>query len=443
VANCGHFEGVDESTSIGMMPTSLCGGIPSKITDIMDQQIQYTRRFNPMAIKWNELTKTRYPGVRKRPADGALVIRVKQVDPRKGKKVELFEVLQHQDVQQAVAERAGLVRQLKDGTYGNNVGPKVTLSTYAQRWIVQKKNEGLRTRSLEHNVNVLTKFVLPFLGDVYVNTLTPMDIRRWQNEVASLKKPDGTKYSQWTMAGWVAMLRNIVRDAVVEFGLRINPCMGLKKVGKPKSPRANRHLTLPQLRQFLKLVERWFPDHYGITLLLATYGLRWGEASALHIEHIDEEAMELKVVQSHTRGQVTRTKTDSYKYLPLDDGVLLVLKDYISWVKASKRGGADNQRLFPGRNGGYRLPGSCSKAWTKVCAAMGLGWTVTAHDLRRTFQNMLRQAGVGLTVQQALMGHSSIQMTEHYSSVNGDEKREAVAKVVSLMAYKEVKEETA
>ena len=41
-------------------------------------------------------------------------------------------------------------------------------------------------------------------------------------------------------------------------------------------------------------------------------------------------------------------------------------------------------------------------------------------------------------MQQALMGHSSMQMTEHYSSVNGDEKREAVAKVISLMAYKEV-----
>ncbi len=72
--------------------------------------------------------------------------------------------------------------------------------------------------------------------------------------------------------------------------------------------------------------------------------------------------------------------------------------------------------------------------------AFGVGVQV---DRPFVVQNMLRQAGVGLTVQQALMGHSSMQMTEHYSSVNGDEKREAVAKVISLMAYKEVKEESA
>jgi len=70
---------------------------------------------------------------------------------------------------------------------------------------------------------------------------------------------------------------------------------------------------------------------------------------------------------------------------------------------------------------------------------MGLGWNVTAHDLRRTFQNMLRQAGVGATVQLALMGHSSTQMTEHYSQVGTDEKREAMDNVVALVNYREEK----
>ena len=384
-----------------------------------------------------------YPGVRKRPEDGALIIRVKQTDPRTGKKVELFRVLEHGDVQEAVAERAELVRQLKDGTYRNEKGLKMTLGDYSKSWIRQKKNEGLRPGSVRQNVNVLRKFILPYLGDVYVDALTPMDIRQWQIKIGPLKKPKGGKYSQWSVAGWVAVLRNIMRDAVVEFGLQINPAMGLKKVSKPKSPRADRHLNLQQLRIFLKLVEKWYPEHYPITLVLATYGLRWGEAAALHVEHIDEEAMELRVVQAHTKGRVTRTKTDSHKYLPLDLGVLKVLKEHVDWLTRTEHPDIDKGLLFPGRFGGYRLPGSCGRAWKKVSKVMGLEWNVTGHDLRRTFQNMLRQAGVGLTVQQALMGHSSTQMTEHYSSISRDEKRQAMAEVVSFMNFKNVKEETA
>ena len=396
-----------------------------------------------MTIKWGDLTKTKYPGVRKRSEDGAVIVRVKQADPRTGRKVELFRVLEHGNVQEALAERAELVRQLKDGSYRNEHGLKTTLGAYARLWLKQKRNEGVRNNTLVHFVNVLEKYILPYLGDLYVQTLTPMDIRQWQIKVGEMRKAGGRQYSQWTIAGWVAVLRNIMRDVVVEFGLQVNPAIGLKKVSKPKSPKANRHLNLKQLRTFLRLVEKWYPEHYPITLVLAMYGLRWGEATALHIEHIDEEAMELRVVQSHTRGEVSRTKTDSHKYLPLDPGVLEVLKDHVAWLKASGNSGADEGLLFPGRFGGYRLPGSCNRAWGRVCEMIKVEWHVTAHDLRRTFQNMLRQAGVGVIVQQSLMGHSSIGMTEHYSQVGRDEKRAAMDNVVSLINFKNGKEETA
>ncbi len=184
-------------------------------------------------------------------------------------------------------------------------------------------------------------------------------------------------------------------------------------------------------------MEKWGPEHCEIALVLAIYGLRGGEVSALHVEHLGEEAMELRVVQSHTKGRVTRTKTDTHKYLPLDPGVLAVIKEHNGWLLATDNPGAKKGLLFPGRFGDYRLPGSCSKAWARVCKVMGLGWNVTAHDLRRTFQNMLRQAGVGATVQLALMGHSSTQMTEHYSQVGRDEKRQALDNVVALVHFRQ------
>jgi len=396
-----------------------------------------------MAVVWSQLKKTKYPGVRKDPGTGAYRLRVQVKCRKTGKALDRSRWAEADTAARAAAERAQFLEELQEGGHRAGLGPtRMTLTDYSKRWLKQKKNEGLRPGSLRQNVNVLRKFILPYLGEVYVDALTPMDIRQWQIKVETLKKPDGGKYSQWSVAGWVAVLRNIMRDAVVELGLQLNPAIGLKPVSKPRSPRANRRLTLKQLRMFLKLVERWYPEHYPITLVLAMYGLRWGEAAALHVEHIDEETMELRVVQSHTKGQVTRTKTESHKYLPLDSGVLKVLREHVDWLTATEHPDVEKGLLFPGRFGGYRLPGSCGRAWKKVSKVMGLEWSITGHDLRRTFQNMLRQAGVGLTVQQALMGHSSMGMTEHYSQVGRDEKRQAMDNVVSLINYQNGKEET-
>jgi len=397
-----------------------------------------------MAVKWNKLKKTKHTGVYKDPETRKYRLRVQLRNPRTGKRLDKSKWAEATTVAGAVTERVRFLEELQKGEHQSGLHPtRMTLGAYSKCWLKQKKNEGLRPGSMRQNVNVLRKFILPYLGDIYVDAITPKEIRRWQVKVGELNKPDGGKYSQWTIASLVAVLRNIMRDAVVEFDLKVNPALGLKKVSKPKSPRANRQLTLSQLRRFLQLVEKWYPEHYPITLVLATYGLRWGEAAALHLEHVDEELMELRVVQSHTKGRVTRTKTESHKYLPLDPGVLKVLKEHVAWLNASGHPNAEKGLLFPGRFGAYRLPGSCGKAWKKVSAVMGLDWGVTGHDLRRTFQNMLRQAGVGLTVQQSLMGHSSTQMTEHYSQVGRDEKKQAIAEVVSFINFKNGKEETA
>ncbi len=45
-----------------------------------------------------------------------------------------------------------------------------------------------------------------------------------------------------------------------------------------------------------------------------------------------------------------------------------------------------------------------------------------------------------MVVQQALMGHSSDAMTQHYSHVDMEEKRKAHAGVISLLQYKDEKE---
>ena len=147
--------------------------------------------------------------------------------------------------------------------------------------------------------------------------------------------------------------------------------------------------------------------------------------------------MEIQVAQANIRGAIFPTKTGAVRRLPLDDGILQLLQEHMRFLEAKENPGYLEQgMLFPSRLGGYRFTTSVHKAYDKVSGKLGLGWNVRAHDLRRTAVNLLRQANVGDIIQRSLVGHSSSEMTEHYSSVSIGEKREAHSKVLSMLSLR-------
>jgi integrase len=218
-----------------------------------------------------------------------------------------------------------------------------------------------------------------------------------------------------------------------------DPTKGVPGFRKPRSPRSGRYLRPDQLRTFLGLVEEHWGEHHALTVVLASYGLRWGEGSALRLQDVDWEAGEIRVAQSHVRGKVTATKTDSVRLLPLTEPVREVLQEHLARLREMEHPGLVRGLLFPTRDGGYRTPSSVARAWRDVSKRMGHPWEIRPHDLRRTCQNLLRLAGAGLVVQQAVLGHSSDAMTTHYSHVAMAEKRVGLDNVFSLIGYRSKK----
>ena len=396
-----------------------------------------------MAKNWSGLQKTRFPGIR-RDENGAYVIQARVKEDRTGRMVERNRTLVPEaSLEYALAERAMLVRSIREGTYREGEAAETTtLGDYARRWIVRKRDEGLREHTITHYLAVLKMHILPILGDLLVTRLAPRDIIRWQDWAASKLMRSGKAYSRWSVNSWTTVLRTFISDATVEFELPRNPCQGVRGVRKPRSPRASRRLDAEQLREFLRLVKVHCPQHHAIALMLAVYGLRWEEASGLHLDHIDEENMELRIVQAHVRKKIYPTKNEGHKLLPLHQEVLGAIKAEQERLRVEKNPGLKEGKLFPGRNGEYRVPSSVAKGWKAVSEEMKLKFIVTPHDLRRTYQNLLRQASVGMVVQQALMGHSSDGMTLHYSHVDMAEKRQAHEGVLDLLKYREKKEES-
>ena len=63
---------------------------------------------------------------------------------------------------------------------------------------------------------------------------------------------------------------------------------------------------------------------------------------------------------------------------------------------------------------------------------LGLAKHVTPRALRRTFNDLARAAQVQDVVTRSISGHLTEGMQRHYSTVSGDEQRQALAKVIDL-----------
>ena len=391
-----------------------------------------------MPIKCRTLKLTKYPGIRRAP-DGQLVVQVSRKDIKTNRYVVRSKTLPRgSSLDAALAVRMQLVEEIRTLNEGKEEKASTTkLGDYARRWLVRKQREGLRAHTLDRYQDSLRLHILPFLGEHLLSELGSGDIMRWQEWSASRLMKNGKPYSKWTLASWFTVLRSIISDATVEFELPRNPCHGVKGIRKPRSPRQHRRLTARQIQEFLRLVKIHCPQHHAITLMLVLYGLRWEEASALRREHLDVDAMELRIVQTHVRGHLYLTKNESQKLLPLHADVLEAIEAEQVRLKVEGNPGYKEGKLFPGRNGEYRFPSSVSKGWKAVSRVMDLEFNVTPHDLRRSYQNLLRQAAVNQVVQQAMMGHSSDGMTVHYSHVEMGEKRAAQDRVVDLLKFKE------
>lgn len=391
-----------------------------------------------MADNWSKLARTRYPGIRRNP-DGRYVVQARVRDGEGKPHQKREALLAGTTLDQAVIAKAELGEQMWRKIHLEEGREAPTLGVYAGLWLKRKKREKLREHTIDGYIVNLERHILPFLGHKKLDEITSRDILRWKDDACSRLMRNGKPFSAWSMSSWFSVLRNIMSDAVIEFELVRNPCDGIRAPKKMKAPRRERTLSAAQLREFLSLNKVHCPQHYAIALVLAVYGVRWEEASALHEKHIDEVAGELSIVQTQVRRKVFPTKNENQKTLPLNAEVSKAIREHQRLMKVRGNPGVRKGLLFPANNGDYRLPSSVSKGWKVVSEAMKLPWVVTPHDLRRTYQNLLRQASVNMVVQQALMGHSSDAMTQHYSHVNMEEKRRAHEGVISLLQYKDKK----
>lgn len=361
----------------------------------------------------------RHPGIT-RASSGRYRVRVQVTDPRTGTRKEADRWLTG-SLAQAIDLREVLRAELR----GEGPRSPGSLASYAIGWAERR---ALRLRPSSRSRYALTvAHIVADLGHLRVGELRPGDVEDWL--VAQVGRGDAPA----TVNGRLRVLRSICRAAAADWGVP-DPTATVQALREGESSR--RPLGAAELRRLLELVEREDPARYPLLLLLALTGLRWGEATALRYEDLDEAGGVLRVARAHWRGHVGETKAGRPRTYPLVPELLEVLREHRRRRMAAQAPGHGEGWCFAvrRRGGGWGLPapsswGKCLPRW---CEAAGVR-VVSPHAFRRSWVDLARQSGAHLVVARSLVGHAGDRVHERYSSVATDEQRAVAGAVVRLV----------
>lgn len=314
-----------------------------------------------------------------------------------------------------------------------------TLSAYAKQWLAHVERTGrAREHVIERNINALEVFVLPFLGELRLDEVGGMELGVWMERLGGLRKEDGKPYATETLSTAWGVLRTALRDAVVLCGLPQDPTSGVRFRVKGTPPKERTVLDAGEVSRVLAAAEAEAPDIRLMLWIGFATGMRFGEVSALTWDDVDTQRRVIIVRRSQVHGKVGPTKTGRARRVPLDPIVAGMLEEHRAWQETRKVRGLERGIVFPSQKGTYRFPAVLTKPLKRCCERAEIGKVASPHDMRRTFNNILRQSA-GEVVTRSIVGHTTVAMTALYSSVGLAEQQAAQQAALgdALIAAKE------
>ena len=367
-------------------------------------------------------------------------IRVRAMCPRTAQRKELRREY-HCSLTEARAHQHALLDELI-GSLEDVRSDKERLKDFAPSWLLGRK--GLIKATTARKIAMVWDEHIGSsrIAQLYIEEIRSADVEAWLTELRGKKfikgkgplakrkirseKSEPRPLSQGTIKGYYRVLSQILKVATARAGVR-NPCEGVERV-KPGRRKPN-FLAREEFGGVLAHVQANAPEWYAAVLLDVFSGLRWGELSALRWGDIDEVEGVIKVRRNNDKGTVVdSTKTgqdeDAPKIVPLLKPVADVLRARRMAMVAAQHPGLVDGWIFPTLKGTLHKGTPLRDVLDAACAACGTKRRITTHGLRHTANDLLRRVADGDVVR-AIIGHSTEQMTHHYSHVDETEKRAA------------------
>jgi integrase len=299
------------------------------------------------------------------------------------------------------------------------VGSHQTAAQYLTRWLNDTVQPSVRPRTHE-SYGLNCRRVIPHLGHLRLASLSPEHIQACYSALLA------AGLSRRSVEQVHTVLHRALRQAVQWDLLGRNPT---EAVSVPRPARREmRTLDAAQVQQLFESSRdgpgaRW----HALWVLLATTGLRLGEATGLMWSDIDLGAGTLTVKRALQRQRgaglvLVEPKTKrSRRTVHLASGTLETLREHRRrQAEARLAAGSlwqDRHLVFCTTWGSPLDPAHINKQFHRALAHAGLP-LLRPHDLRHTAATLLLQRGVHPKVVQELLGHSTITLTlDTYSHV--------------------------
>jgi len=267
------------------------------------------------------------------------------------------------------------------------------------------------------------------------------DVEEWKTKLAH-QVCDG-RLSPNTVNNRLRVLLSTLRTAVAELELEYDPTRGVKprdtstwQTYTEEEPNA---LTVEEVPAFMTTARELCPQHYAQLALGLSTGRRPCELRPLRWKGETPDILWKEGVLLVRRSQVIgeaedRTKTKARLRIPLPAGLMEILQQHVNALPSGLAEKSD--LLFPSKVGGYQSPNVLTKPIVAIAEKAEIKKHLSPYFMRRTFQDLCHAAQVHDFVARSISGHATVEMQQRYSSVNGAEVRDGLAKVISLAGFR-------
>ena len=306
---------------------------------------------------------------------------------------------------------------------GHWIGPlarRLPVQELAYRWFAS--NPAKRESTEVREEVTLCLYVIPAIGALRIDRVTPADIQEMVNEWSSVRAPR-------TVRREYGVVRALFAFAVANDWLSRSRCRNIRL---PALDVSRRHDLIPA--DVDRIVEQ-IPDRYKVMVWLgAVLGLRWSEVIGLRVGRLDLAGGALEVAEAITRGIGGRLVSGPPKShagkrtMAVPQSMVEMLTRHLESVDLTA---ADTDMLvFTNTDGRpIRYDNWRRRIWQPAVIAAGCKGA-GFHDLRRLAATTLVVSGVDVKTAQVRLGHSDPRLTlAVYASAPAEEDRAAAARL--------------
>jgi integrase len=382
------------------------------------------------------------PGVWRR-KEGGHVVRARAKERSTGKIKDICKVLPYADAATALKWLKDEQARVRDGVVSVSI-PSVRFNEFAASLLGDKVATGdIRSAAGRNKWLYTLPHLFKYFGDMFVDKIHVSHVEEWRDDMARLV--GAKKFSPTTVNGWVNVLRVIMKAARRKFQLTHDAVDGVRLLDTSEHDTYTEeepNSLLPQeVGPFILKFREFYPQHFAMLELMLVTGLRPSSIRPLRRRgpesDIDWEEGRLRVRRSHTVGEeVMKTTKQKRRYtIDLPEELMAVLRWHLETQLRTPEQ-KESDLLFPSDEGGFRTQKVLNQPMAEVAAEVGITKHITQKALRRTFNDLARAAQVNDLVTRSISGHLTEKMQAHYSTVNGGEQREALAKVIRLVDHR-------